>query len=291
MELNWLMRMLVEWPEPGITERIRSFVACPDIATDVRWEFCDLLWEDRRDEMTNLTLVAGQLANDRELVTRVLHWLTDDAQNSDRPLLWWAAFQDADWELPYWAMQGLERLGEASQAWHERLRALSQSPHPFLSLQALGALARRGAQDAIQAIARAAAEDKDPCVRGEAIRVLAQLGSAEHLDLIHRALWAKGPVYTPEHSASDAFVPAAEEAALALGRIGTTEATTALIQGFLFLPETPPLCWAQYVSGDALATLVARMDGEGRSFTTISSSFWRWAFFSPWPEPSVKRSA
>jgi len=128
-EFSRLVSMLVEWPEPGVRERIRSLIACPDIATDVRWEFCDRLWEERREEMTSLTLAAGQLANDRELVKRVLRWLTDDAQPTDRPLLWWAAFQESDWELPYWAMQGLEHLGEASEAWYERLHALSQSAH------------------------------------------------------------------------------------------------------------------------------------------------------------------
>jgi HEAT repeat protein len=240
--------------------------------------------------MTSLTLAAAQLADDRELVKRVLRWLVDDTQRSDRSLLWWAAFQEADWEMPYWAMQGLEHLGEKSQAWTDRLQAMSQSLHPFLRLQACGALARRGEQEGMEAITRAATEDKYPCIRGEAIRVLGQLGSAEHLELIHRALWAKGPVYTPEHCASEAFVPAAEEAALALGRIGTTEAMTALIQGFLYLPEPPPLGWARDATGDALETLVARMDGEDGSFTTMSSNGWRWAYFKPWPEPSFKLS-
>jgi HEAT repeat protein len=165
---------------------------------------------------------------------------------------------------------------------------LSEFSHPFIRLQASGALARRGVPETIEVVTRAAAEDKDPCVRGEAVRVLGQLSSVEHLDLIQRALWARRPVYKPDHSTFDVFVPAAEEASLALGRIGTTEAKTALIQGFLFLPEPPPLGWAQIAAEDALAALVARRDGESRSFTTMPYTGWRWAFFRPWPWPAFK---
>jgi hypothetical protein len=279
--------MLADWPEPGVRERIRSLCACPDIDTEVRWEFCDYLWDRRHEEMNALVLAAGQMAGDLLLVQRVVRWLADTPASADRELLWWAAFRDEDWQLPYWGMQGLEQLGEMSEAWYERLRELSRSSQPFLWLQANGALARRGEREKSAEVARMAVESDDPCVRGEAIRVLGQLGAVEHLDTIRQALWAEDSVYKVE---GDAFIPVAEEAALALGRIGTPAALTALIQGFLFLPEHPPAAWVQAAAGRALEVLVARMEGQSLSFDTMPMSGWRWWWFRPWPEPSFRLS-
>ena len=35
-------------------ERIRSLFCCPDVETEVRWEFCYYLWKDHRDEVVML---------------------------------------------------------------------------------------------------------------------------------------------------------------------------------------------------------------------------------------------
>jgi hypothetical protein len=287
MEFKRIVAMLADRPEPGVRERIRSLIACPDTDMEVRWEFCDYLWKERHEEMIALALAAAQSAGDQKLARRVLCWLADEPQPADRPLFWWAAFQEADWQLPYWAIQGLEQLRETSAAWRERLKDLSRSAHPFLRFQAIGALARRGERERLAEIARAAVEDEDPCVRGEAVRVLGQTGSIDYLDLMREALWAEGPVYRPEHDSFNTYDPAAEEAVLALARIGTSEALTALIQGFLFLPLMPPAPhWVQHAARNTLEVLIARMDGESRRFNTMHWNGWRREWFRFWPEPS-----
>jgi HEAT repeat protein len=281
---------MARWPNLGAIERIRSLFCCPDIDTEVRWEFCYYLWDEHRDAVVSLALSAAQQARDLELAARVARWAHEEPRATDRELLWWAAWQDTEWQLPYWALQGLERLGEDSQPWRQRLDTLSRSESPFVRLQAAGALVRRGNGSRLTEIVRDATEAEDACIRGEAIRVLGELGSEEYLPLFERALWADEPVFVcyldpyeedPEwrERSRTSYLPVGEEAALALARLGTPGAMTTLIHAFLLLPPREVRLQIEF----HLDTLMARMDGDNQTFDSMPWMGWRQECFGRLP--------
>jgi hypothetical protein len=268
-----MVSLMTEWPGAGARERIRSLFCDPEIDTEVRWEFCYNLWEERRAELLERVLAAAREAGDLTLAERVLRWVVDDPRPQDRELLQWAAWHEGRPMLTYWALRGLEALGEESTAWRERLETLSRSDEPLLRLQATAALVRRGDDTRLPEIVRDATEAEDACVRGEAVRMLGTLDAAQHLSLLERALWEQSPVFIPEpEDGPSAFLPAAEEAALALARLRTPEALTALLQAYLRLPD----CGVQWWVDDLLEDLVARWDGrEHPSFDAMPWESWR----------------
>jgi HEAT repeat protein len=284
-----MVHLMATWPEPDRLARIRSLFGCPDIETEVRWEFCYSLRDEHRADLPTMVQAAAQQAGDLELAERVLRWVADAPVPADRDFLRWGAWQEGRPRLPYYALQGLEALGEESPEWTARLEILARSDDPFLRLQASVALARHGDAARLPEVVRDAAESADACVRGEAVRALGQLRREEYLPLFRRAPWDEQPGYipapdvaedAPKRSPKAPFIPAAEEAALAIARLGTPEALTALLQGFLFLPETE----ARWQLEDHLEVCRARIDGrEEPPFDTTPWVGWRQEFFGRLP--------
>jgi HEAT repeat protein len=113
-------------------------------------------------------------------------------------------------------------------AWEERLAVWSCHSEPRLRIRALAALARRGDPAARDALLEWAEGPYPLPERAEVISALGELDAAAFLPLLVRGL-------ALEEQVGDRFrcAPVAEEAALALARLGTPEALTALTRAYL----------------------------------------------------------
>lgn len=289
-EFNRMAHLMAGWPEPDRAERLRSLFCCPDIETEVRWWICHHLWDEQRAETLFLAQAAAKQTGDRELAERVLRWVAEAPVPADRDFLRWGAWHEERTRLPYYALQALEALGESGSAWRARLEALSRSEDPFLRLQAAGALVGHGDEGRLPEIVYAAMTDQDACVRGEAIRVLGMLRREEHGSLFEQALWAPEPRYVPDRPAEERekteeaweeppFIPAAEEAALALARLGSPAALTALVQASVFHPDREVCFQAER----HLEGIIARLDGRDEPFYVMPWVGWRQEFFGRLP--------
>jgi HEAT repeat protein len=130
----------------------------------------------------------------------------------------------------YTAIIGLERLGEGSAEWGERLAALSRDRNPIVRLRAWAALAKRGNEAHLAKIIRTATRARDVRLRAEALWALGELDARRHFAILQRALLT-------DHAEYEYRMPAAEEAASALLRLRTPEALTILVQAALCGPQ------------------------------------------------------
>jgi hypothetical protein len=115
-------------------------------------------------------------------------------------------------------------LGEQSSEWFERAEQLVDDAPAPVRLHAAAALVRHGQTSRLQEIVADATKSDDVRVRAEAIRVLGELDAEQNFAILRRAVLEDWEEF--DHS----FAPAAEEAALALARLSTPEALTALLQ-------------------------------------------------------------
>jgi HEAT repeat protein len=286
-----MCHLIATWPDADRLPRIRSLFGCPDIETEVRWELCYCLWHDERAEVLTMVQGAAELTGDLELAERVLRRIADAPLPADRHFLRWGAWHEERSRLPYFALQGLEALGEESPEWTVRLETLAGSEDPFLRLQATAALASRGDETRLPEVVREATGALDPCVRGEAIRALGQLRRPGYLPIFQNALWQEQPGYVPPPDPDDEVedgpslqpmpcFPAAEEAGLAISRLGTPEALTELVCGFIYMPNIE----ARWRLIDHLEEHISRLDGrECRDYNIMSHFGWRPEFFGRMP--------
>jgi HEAT repeat protein len=92
-------------------------------------------------------------------------------------------------------------------------------------------LARRGDEGQLAVLVHAASEAVHPSVRGEAVRLLGEFDAARHFPILNTAL-------LDDHETCDGhYAPAGEEAALALARLGTPEALTAMLRAYFATPN------------------------------------------------------
>jgi HEAT repeat protein len=263
-----LMNLLRTWPEDEIESRLCSLFLCPNLEPDTRERLFRVLWERYRARVGPLVHAAAQDLGAPALA-RTHHDLERMATEpcpADREFLRWAAEQDPEpWPaLRYLAVQALEALGERSDGWQQRLLELSRDVNPFVRLQAMAALVRRGDERYSPQIVRDAVEAKAVCVRAEALWILGELDAKQHFDLLRTALLNDHEEFTR----CDAV--AAQEAALALVRLGTPEVMTALIRSFLVAPISVASEVYWY-----LRPLAAHLEGGAPPIVMRGNRVWR----------------
>jgi HEAT repeat protein len=180
-------------------------------------------------------------------------------------------------ELQYHGLCGLERLGELGDEWLGRLHAWTRHPEPRLQIRALGALARRGDPDARNALLEWTEGRHAVHERAEAIAVLAEVDAPDYLPLLVKAL-ADEERLKPDSRCA----PVAEEAALALARLGSPEALTALLRSHL-TTDCP------YVQGAVELYLAAIVDAKPGAWPVIDPptpefGYWRLEVRPRWRE-------
>lgn len=189
-----------------------------------------ILARRNRDRAVAVGLSMATSGGDASFARRMLLWVAADPYQTDYDLLRWGSRQRSA-ECLYHAVVGLEKLGEDSAEWRQRLLAYSRHRNPFVRLAGTAALVRRGDEARLPVIVRDATAANDVRVRGEALRWLGELSAERHISILHRAL-------IEDHEVSNVpNAPAGEEAALALARLGTPEALTALVQGYFITPN------------------------------------------------------
>jgi HEAT repeat protein len=236
-ELWRTFNLLEKWPGEEVNARIQSLYQCPDVDRSLkrklRYVIWDRLWKQSPLEALAAARQAAEAGDD--------HWAqlaTNRMGRHPRPeyrdSLLWAAGQDSV-RLRYTAVQALESLQEDSREWREQLIVLAGDPHPAVRLQATAALVRRGEDSRLTEIVREATTAEKVEVRAEALRMLGDLDAAQHFPLLRSALLDDHAVYDQYH------LPAAEEAALALARLGTPAGLAALVRAAL---TGPHILWA-----------------------------------------------
>jgi hypothetical protein len=185
------------------------------------------LWQRNRAQFSN-TLVRALESGDHCLARQFIRWTNFGPEEADRPVFWAAVGTDCGSEIQYYALRGLEYLGETDGDWQDRLAAWTRHAEPRLRIRALGALARRGDMAARDALCEWAEGPHPLAERAEGIAVLGELNAAAFRPLLTRVL-------ALEEQAGDRTpcAPVAEEAALALARLGTSEALTVLVRSYL----------------------------------------------------------
>jgi len=257
------LRLLAHCQGANADARISSLVCCPDIDWRLRERLLEIVWERDPAEFTMIAHAATHPGN-RALARCVLRWMSQEPRAADTDFLLWATDQQTDAEFRYRAVELLEMRGENSPAWQQRLEGLSRDSDPFVRLQAVGALVRRGDASRLAEVVHAATNAKDVCVRAEAVRVLEELDPASHFPILRNAL-------LEDHEDWDGyFTPVAEEAAFALARLGTPDAVAVLAQGYLLAPGNP--IWDAL--DDYLAVLLDRLEGRERPLD-LFPNIWR----------------
>jgi hypothetical protein len=224
---------LARWPDASANSRIASLVCCPDLHVVLRRELLDLLWKREPAQAVLILRRAVVEPAFLPLAEWLLPCLCRRPRQEDREFFRWVMAQQTHPMVRYRAVEALERLGEEGAAWRERLARMGTSRDPYLRVHALGALARRGEAMSLRKLEQIARRAEHVCVRAEAIRVLGGLDAARYLPLLSRALLKDHAACGP----CPAELPAAEEAAIALSRLDTPEALTALARGCLTVPE------------------------------------------------------
>jgi HEAT repeat protein len=226
------LAFLARWPDASVNARLASLCCCPDLHTVLRRELLEILW--KREPALALMILRGAIGEPAllPLARWVLPCLCRSPRLEDREFYRWILQQEAHPVIRYHAVEALERLGEDGDVWRERLVGMARSPDPYLRVHALSALAQRGETAALARLEQIATRARHVCVRAEAIRVLGELDAARYLNLLRRALLEDHAMCGP--CPSD--LPAAEEAAIALCHLGTPEALTAVVHGYLTVP-------------------------------------------------------
>jgi hypothetical protein len=238
---------LAQWPDASPNARIASLIGCPDLQMVLRRELLDVLW--KREPALALAILRRAVVEPAllPLAEWLLPWVCRRPRPEDGEFFRCILKQEAHPVVRYHSVKALERLGEHGIAWWESLARMTRSRDPYLRIRALGALARRGEATHLHKLERIAKKAKHVCVRAEAIRVLAELDAASYVGLFRRALLEDHAMCG--HCPSD--LPAAAEAAIALSRLGTPEALTALVRGCLTVPDQDLQSWIGFWLGQA----------------------------------------
>src|SRR5207247_2004496 len=226
-------------PDGSVNTRIASLICCPDLHLVLRRELLDVLW--RREPALALAILRRAIVEPAllPLAEWLLPYLSRRPRSEDGGFFRWILKQEAHPVARYRAVEALERLGQDGAAWRESLVGMARSPDPYLRVHTLGALARRGEATDLRKLEQIAWRGEHVCVRAEAIRVLGELDAARYLGLLRRTLLEDHAMCG--RCPSD--LPAAEEAAIALSRLGIPEALTALARGCLAVPDQDLSSW------------------------------------------------
>lgn len=233
------LRLLEVLPIDGVDARIGLLCLRPELEEWTRDELRDIFWKRQwrraRAEALSMALAAASQGNEiwAGAAIRRLHDLIVEEDRGPRPedraFLLWASRQR--WGMfRYVAVASLERLGEDGAEWRERLMVLARDRKPAVRVLAWEALVRRGYESYLSRIIRTATRARDVQLRAEALRALGELDARRHFAVLRRALLT-------DHAEIEYRRPAAEEAALALMRLGTPEALTTLVQAALSGPR------------------------------------------------------
>jgi len=222
-----MLRMLSHWLDPELDEWIVSRAVDGRLHMDARWWLLDVLWWRNRERCTSAVVSALAAGDCNVVIVPVLRAARDPVE-SDRAMLREMALPIHGAELQYLGLCGLERLSESGDAWRDRLIAWTLHPEPRLRIRALGGLAPRGEPRALDTLLAHTEGVRPLQERAEAIAVLAEIDAPAHIPLFAHAL--------AREESEDEYLrcaPAAEEAALALARLATPEALTALLRSYL----------------------------------------------------------
>jgi hypothetical protein len=275
--LKRVLDLLDSWPGSRGKERVAALFCCPDLKS-IRRNLFDFLWAHDRDRVASYVLSVTKRLRDHSIAGTALDWMAVDPCAADREFLLWASTSRTA-EFRYHAIQGMEALGEESLLWQQRLEELPRDRYPYVRLHAAGALARRGDASRLAEILREAREAKDVCVRAEAVRVLGEMDAKAHFSLLRQAFVSDHEEH--EYPGFGALhTPVAEEAGLALARLGTPEAMTALIQAYVV---TPGLLWSSLAT--YLDAIVRRLEGHDEP---IEPYEFGWRHRRPWPRERLE---
>ncbi len=238
------LAVLLDWSEgPAVAS---GFLRGLALAPRVRADLVAVLL--RRDPAAAIDLVASRLGAEDDLLALrvVLEALGDsgpgwrDLSPDDAPSVPAAVAHSAaarslatrslrlrDADARYLAVGAVEATG-AAHAWRDMHRDLRGPAYDLVHVRVLAAMARGGDRDAEAQLARAAAYELRVEVRAEALRRLGELPRAA----MHRARFADALANDHARFGADELdAPAAEQAALALARIGDGHAKTELLRG------------------------------------------------------------
>jgi HEAT repeat protein len=233
------LELLARWRDASANSRIASLCGCPDFHMVLRRELLEILW--KRAPSLALVILRRAIVEPEflPLAQWLLPCLCQRPRAEDREFFHWIIEQGTDPGVRYRAVEALERLGEDGVEWRQRLAGMTRSRDPYLRVRALGALARRGEMGSLKKVQQIARRAEHVCVRAEAIRVLGELDAERYVDLLTRALLEDHAGCGPCPSE----LSAAAEAAIALSRLGTPEALTALVRGNLTVPDQDLQSW------------------------------------------------
>jgi hypothetical protein len=266
-----MLRVMNEWQDPCLDEWIAGRVLSATLHPEVCFWLMDALWRRNR-AFAAITLAADLHAGHQAQSRIFLSWAARAPVVSDHALFWEAVRPAHGAEIQYYALCGLERLGESGKEWLGHLRRWSKHPEPRLRIRALGALARQGDHAAHRSLLAWAETPHALRERAEAVAVLGELERAEHVPLFVRMLTREE---RPKPDSGGA--PVAEEAALVLARLATPVALTALLRAFL-TAESHYFYAALYRYLDTIANPETAIDPVLRppECTWRGEIHWRW---------------
>ncbi|MGV3722740.1 MAG: HEAT repeat domain-containing protein [Actinomycetota bacterium] len=269
-----MLRVLNDWLDPAVDEWVVARLIDTRLHGEVRWWLTYALrWRNRGHCANAVTALLE--TGERDPALLFVEWAARDPIEPEWPMLREAARPTHDTEIQYHGLLGLERLGESGDVWKDRLDAWTRHPEPRLQIRALGALARRGVPDALNRLI-AWVEGPHPLLeRAEAIAVLTELDAASFIPLFVRVLAREE---RPEEYSNCA--PAAEEAALALARIGTSETLTVLLRCYL----TTKAFYLQMALVDYMSDILAAEPGASMDLRLPSDRSWRTIICYRWTE-------
>jgi HEAT repeat protein len=222
---TWL---LGELGKVDVRPRIASMLGCPDLHPRLSDDLFFILYDLDRAQAEALARRLAESAGNNSFACDVLHWMKGKLRPAQRCFLLWAGRQP-DRALRYGAVERVDAAGGRLAEWRGWLEERSRDEDPFVRLRATAALVHRGLRLRLPEIVHAATEADHVLLRGEAIRLLGIVHPEAHVELFRRAL------LEDREKSQHCSMPAAEAAVVALARLGTPAALTALLQGY-FVP-------------------------------------------------------
>ncbi|WP_375772157.1 HEAT repeat domain-containing protein [Archangium gephyra] len=218
------VELLGEWPEarPLLLRLLCDF----DVHVRVRRPLLLKLFETERAVAIRWALAAMAWPDNTPLVRGVLRWAAESPEpTTDRPLFL-AALRGTDSMAQCFALEGLLGLGESGAGWCDRLGALLRDPNAMVRLRAAAGLVRQGRPEALRLLQDTARTAPEPWLRAEALRWLGEVDAEASRPLLEQGLFDQGRY-------REDLPLTADEAVLALSRLGTPEALSALLNAHL----------------------------------------------------------
>ncbi|MGV3722739.1 MAG: HEAT repeat domain-containing protein [Actinomycetota bacterium] len=273
-----VLRVLRQWSAPDLNEWIAARALGAKLHEEVRWWLMDTLWRRNR-AFAATAIIAALVAGECSLARLFVNWAARNPIESDQMMLREASRPIYSAEFQYYGLCGLARLGESGDEWLSRLDAWTRHAEPRLRIRALGVLARRGDPDARAALLVWTEGRHAVHERAEAIAVLAEVDAPGQFPLLVRAL---ADEERPEPRSRCA--PVAEEAALAIARLGAPEALTALLRSHL----TTGCDYVRGAVGLYLSVIINATSGASPIIDppTPEFGYWRLELRPRWTESS-----